>query len=82
MSRTVKKENLEELYAKFNRDIAKRSRFYRLLLAIDQLGNVLLFNGSQDETISSYIGRTGKAKWLCNILKKIQGNHCYRSRGE
>lgn len=82
MPRTILKKDLRELYDKFDRDIAKRGRFYRVLLAIDQLGNVLLFNGSQDETISSYIGRTGKAKWLCNILKKIEDSHCYKSRGE
>ena len=70
------------LIAKFNNDVAKRSRLMRLLLVLDQLGNVLFFNGSQDETISSHIGRTGKAKWLCSLLKKIQSKHCLRSRGE
>jgi len=82
MSRTVEKKNLAELYAKFDRDVTKRSRWYRLLLALDQLGNVLFLNGSQDETISSHIGRTGKHRWLCNILKKFESSHCFKSRGE
>lgn len=29
----------------------------RFLLVLDQMGNVLFWNGSQDETISSHIGR-------------------------
>ena len=82
MPRTVERKELSDLYAKFDRDMEKRSRWERFTLVIDQLGNVLLLNGSQDETISSHIGRTGKHKWLCNILKKIQSNHCYKSRGE
>lgn len=79
----------EELYKKFDNDVVKRSRLMRLLLALDQLGNVLFLNGSQDETISSHIGRRikdGKATWiekkLCCLLKKIEGNHCLKSLGE
>jgi len=67
---------------KFDRDMKKRSRGMRFLLALDQMFNVLVFNGSQDETVSSYIGRTGKAKWLCKILKKFEHNHCAKSKGE
>ena len=79
----------QELIDKFDRDVAKRSRLMRLLLVLDQMGNVLLWNGSQDETSSSHIGRrieAGKATWfdkkLCCLLKKLDNNHCVESRGE
>lgn len=77
------------LIEKFENDIKKRSRIKRLLLVIDQLGNVLFWNGSQDETISSHIHRrieSGTATWfdkkLCCLLKKIENNHCAKSLGE
>ena len=83
------KEELDILFAKFDRDMQKRSRFMRFLLSLDQMGNVLFWNGSQDETISSHIHRkieNGKATWfdkkLCCLLKKLENNHCYESRGE
>ena len=83
------KEELDILFAKFDRDVQKRSRFMRFLLSLDQMGNVLFWNGSQDETISSHIHRkieNGKATWfdkkLCCLLKKLEHNHCYESRGE
>ncbi len=83
------KEELEILFAKFDRDAQKRSRLMRFLLSLDQMGNVLFWNGSQDETISSHIHRkieNGKATWfdkkLCCLLKKLENNHCYESRGE
>ena len=79
----------QQLIEKFENDVKKRSRFMRFLLALDQLGNVLFWNGSQDETISSHIHRrieNGKANWfdkkLCCLLKKLEANHCYESRGE
>ena len=82
-------EELEILFAKFDRDVEKRSKGMRFLLALDQLGNVLFWNGSQDETISSHIHRRiekGTATWfdkkLCCLLKKLENNHCYESRGE
>ena len=43
------------LIQKFERDVAKRSRWYRFLLVLDQMGNVVFWNGSQDETIFSHI---------------------------
>ena len=82
-------EELEILYKKFDRDVAKRNWFFRILLALDQLGNVIFWNGSQDETISSHIQRrirNGKATWfdkkLCCFLKKFESNHCEKSLGE
>ena len=77
------------LIEKFENDVQKRSRFMRFLLSLDQMGNVLFWNGSQDETISSHIHRrieSGKANWfdkkICCLLKKLEANHCYESRGE
>lgn len=79
----------EVLINKFDKDVKKRSRIVRVLLALDQLGNVLFWNGSQDETISSHIHRrieSGTATWfdkkLCCLLKKIENNHCAKSLGE
>ena len=43
------------LIQKFERDVAKRSRWCRFLLVLDQMGNVVFWNGSQDETISGHI---------------------------
>ena len=82
-------EEKKTLIEKFERDMEKRNRWYRFLLVLDQMGNVVFWNGSQDETISSHIGRriaAGKANWfekkLCCVLKKIDGNHCQKSEGE
>ncbi len=79
----------EELIIKFENDVRKRSRLNRFLLTLDQMFNVLLWNGSQDETISSHIHRrieSGTATWfdkkLCCLLKKIENNHCAKSLGE
>ena len=47
--------NKEELIKKFENDVKKRSRLNRAVLAFDQFFNVLFWNGSQDETISSHI---------------------------
>lgn len=77
------------LVEKFKNDVEKRSRLMRFLLVVDQMFNVLLWNGSQDETISSHIGRRvndGTATWfdkkLCYVLSKLDGNHCNKSLGE
>jgi len=79
----------EILIKKFDEDVAKRSRLFRLLLATDQWFAVLLWNTSQDETISSHIGRkieAGNASWfdkrLCKFLRFIETRHCLLSRGE
>ena len=77
------------LIDKFENDVRKRSRLNRFLLTLDQMINVLLWNGSQDETVSSHIGRrikAGKATWfdkkLCCFLKKFEHEHCDVSIGE
>jgi hypothetical protein len=77
------------LIDKFENDMKKRSRLTRFLLVLDQMGNVIFLNGSQDETISSHIGRNienGTATWIqrkiCCILSKIENNHCNKSKGE
>lgn len=77
------------LYAKFDKDMKKRNRAMRFLLVLDQMFNVLLWNGSQDETISSHIHRrqlNGTATWLdkkiCCLLKKLESEHCLKSLGE
>ena len=48
-------EEKKVLIEKFERDMEKRNRWYRFLLVLDQMGNVVFWNGSQDETISSHI---------------------------
>lgn len=78
-----------ELIFKFKNDVTKRSRLNRTLLAFDQLLNVVLWNGSQDETISSHIARRqadGISTWfddmICRCLNKLESNHCRRAEGE
>ena len=82
-------EELKVLYNKFDNDVKKRSRLFRFLLVLDQMFNVLLWNGSQDETISSNIGRrinSSKATWfdklICKFLHLIEVSHCNKSLGE
>lgn len=78
-----------DLVWKFEYDVKKRSRLKRFLLVLDQMLNVLIWNGSQDETVSSHIGRrieAGKALWierkLCVFLRLLQSKHCLRAKGE
>lgn len=82
-------EKIKALIEKFELDVTKRSKLNRFLLTLDQMFNVILWNGSQDETISSHIHRrieSGKANWfdkkMCCLFKKLEDNHCYESRGE
>lgn len=79
----------KELIDKFENDVKKRSRAMRFLLVLDQMINVILWNGSQDETVSSHIGRrieAGKAMWferkLCCLLQWLETSHCIKSKGE
>ena len=78
-----------EIWNKFDNDIAKRRYGMRLLLAIDQFFNVLLLNGSQDQTLSGHIAKKqyeSTDRWyhnlLCDILKRIESSHCWLSRKE
>ena len=77
------------LIEKFEEDKQKRTRLMRFLLVLDQMLNVVFWNGSQDETVSSHIGRRikkGEATWfdkkLCCFLKRLENNHCEKSLGE
>ena len=77
------------LIQKFENDVKKRSRLFRFLLVLDQFFAVLFWNTSQDETVSSHIGRriqAGNATWfdkrLCCLLKRLEDNHCNESLGE
>lgn len=67
---------------------SKKSYILKLLIVIDAFFNVLIFNGSEDHTISGRVGHkahtTKKRRWL--ILEKIintifffDKNHCYKS---
>lgn len=78
-----------ELIEKFENDRKKRTRLMRFLLVLDQMLNVVIWDGSQDETVSSHIGRRiqkGKGTWfdkrLCCFLKRLESNHCDKSLGE
>ena len=77
------------LIEKFEEDKQKRTRLMRFLLVLDQMLNVVIWDGSQDETVSSHIGRRikkGEATWfdkkLCCFLKRLESNHCDKSLGE
>ncbi len=77
------------LFNKFDKDMKERSWIMRFLLVLDQMGNVVFLNGSQDETISSHIARKqdkGESNWfldgICCLLSKIERNHCQKSKGE
>ena len=79
----------QELYKKFDNDVDKRTRLMRFILVLDQMFNVIVWNGSQDETISSHIHRKqilGTATWfdkkICCLLKKLESEHCLKSLGE
>ena len=79
----------DELINKFENDMKNRTKGKRFLLVLDQMLNVVFWNGSQDETVSSHIGRKiekGTATWfdkkLCCFLKKLENNHCIKSKGE
>jgi len=81
--------NKQGYVKKFENDMKKRSWGMRFLLVLDQMFNVILWNGSQDETISSHVGRridSGKANWfdkaLCKGLRMIESKHCFKSLGE
>ena len=79
----------QQLIEKFENDMEKRTRLMRFLLVLDQMINVIFWNGSQDETVSSHVGRriekgvaTKFEKKLCCFLKRFENNHCLESLGE
>lgn len=83
------KEEIELLYNKFNNDVKTKSRWLRALIAFDQLVGVIFWNNSQDETVSSKIGRkklNNTSNWfedkLCCLLSKLDYNHCSKSLWE
>ncbi|KGJ92037.1 hypothetical protein [Colwellia psychrerythraea] len=66
----------------------EKSYILRLLIAVDQLFNVLLLNGNEDHTISGRVGyrakKTNKWYWLSlekiiNTLFWFDKNHCRNS---
>ncbi len=82
-------EEQQLLFAKFDKDVITKSRGLRAMIALDQLIGVIFWNNSQDETISSKIGRlekAGKTTWfdnkVCCLLNKLEYNHCNKSIGE
>lgn len=82
-------ESLQKIWDKFDEDIAKRPYWLRAIIAFDQFFNVLLMNGSQDQTISGHIAKKqyeGTNKWyhdlICKGLRKLEAKHCWLSRAE
>jgi len=67
---------------------AKKSYGLRVLIAIDQLLNVVVLNGYEDHTISGRVGyhafTTNKKRWLMaekaiNTVFFFQPDHCFNS---
>lgn len=74
---------------RFDKDKEEFHYLFRLLLAVDQLVNVLLWNGSHNETVSGNIGRGIRAggankasRAICFVLRKLHSKHCIKSIGE
>lgn len=62
----------------------RKNRFWRTLLALDQLLNVVVFNGDEDETVSSNAGKAALQgrRWgcvLCRILDVFDRDHCTKA---
>ena len=66
----------------------RKSYLLRLLIALDQLFNVLLLNGSEDHTISGKGGyralHSNKKRWkiaekIINTIFFFDKEHCYNS---
>lgn len=64
-----------------------KPRWYRLLLSVDQFFNVLILNGSEDETISSHCWRNREKGWHWRrairaidwLFSRYESNHCQNS---
>ena len=55
----------------------RKPYWYRLLLSIDQFFNVLLFNGYEDETISSNFGKRSESNMFRQFIDMWFGkDHC------
>jgi|6_EtaG_2_1085325.scaffolds.fasta_scaffold06146_6 hypothetical protein len=66
----------------------RKSYLRRVLIAFDQLLNVVFLNGSEHQTISGRVGykalTTGKKRWCCaekiiNTLFFLDKDHCKSS---
>jgi hypothetical protein len=62
----------------------KKSYFKRFWIAIDQLANVVILNGDEDETISSVMGKRARkgdrvGKLICGFLNWFDKDHCEKS---
>lgn len=58
---------------------------WKLLIALDQLCNVLVWRGDPDETISSNAARNRNkwwGRWLCRVLNRIDPGHCDKVQGK
>lgn len=61
--------------------MSAKSKYIRLLLSIDQFFSVLIFNSSEDETISSWVGRNRSGKWQERFINWLfqDDQHCSKS---
>lgn len=65
--------------------VKEKSYIKRVGIAIDQLINVVFFNGDEDETLSSRMGKRvlrGDCKVcyvICRFLDIFDKDHCYKS---
>ena len=82
-------ESVPLLKCGYYEDTYSHSFIMRLLISLDQFFNVLFWNGSHKETISSNIGRKIEKnkhskidKVICICLRKIENRHCFKSVGE
>jgi hypothetical protein len=58
---------------------------HRVLVALDQFGNVFLFRGQPGETISTHAARADRlgktwGRWMCITLNLFQADHGSKAR--
>jgi hypothetical protein len=63
---------------------ARKPRWLRFLISIDQTFNVLVLDGDEDETISSHAGKAmlSGERWgciLCRFLELFEKDHCLKA---
>ena len=58
--------------------LPRKSRYIRILLCLDQMLNVIMLDGSEDETVSSHVGRHYPGSWIERIINWLfnDPNHC------